>query len=291
MKIAEYDDFLDFTAFPASRLNRKFDQDPGIVEGPFLAEITIPTPVIVKPGAKYDEAGRVLDVSTTVEFLKNASGNYSVTVVLTEDGVRGTSTAYNQANAYAGGANGVMGGYETLPNPVPAAKMVYHHVARAVSGLKPETSNIFSGSYNTGDKVTLNTVFELDPNWNPDSLHIISIVLDDSKYVNASRVTIDEAKANGFISKANDLILAQDQVKLYPNPAQETTSIYIELKSRSKVSIEIMDMQGKVVANRNYGELEGEMILPVQIGHMPAGNYLAKVQTSEGVIIRKLSVN
>ena len=53
-------------------------------------------------------------------------------MILTEDGVTGTSSDYAQANAYANNANGPMGGYENLPNPVPASQMVYDHVGRAI---------------------------------------------------------------------------------------------------------------------------------------------------------------
>ena len=54
-------------------------------------------------------------------------------MALTEDGVRRVMTSgYNQVNAYAGNALGPMGGFESLPNPVPAAQMVYDHVARVL---------------------------------------------------------------------------------------------------------------------------------------------------------------
>ena len=59
---------------------------------------------------------------------------YVSIAVVVEDGVRGTGSGYNQVNAYSGGANGPMGNYHNLPNPVPAAQMVYDHVARAILG-------------------------------------------------------------------------------------------------------------------------------------------------------------
>lgn len=290
MKVAEYDSFMGFTSFPSSRVNRQFDQDPSQLETPFLAEIVKPTPAIIRPGARYNATTKTLDVSTEVEFLEAQTGDFVITVVLTEDGVRGTSTAYNQANAYAGGAAGVMGGYELLPNPVPAARMVYHHVARATNSLEGEEANTFSGSFAQGKKASLTTSFVLNSAWNPDSIHIVSILLNGTEYVNAASATIAEAVANGFVSGAEDIVLSADKVKLYPNPADESTNIYIDIKTAGNVKIELMDVNGKLVASRDYGSLVGEMVLPINIDQLSSGMYLAKVTTPDGSIIQKLNV-
>jgi hypothetical protein len=46
--------------------------------------------------------------------------------------LREQEAGWSQSNAYAGGGSGEMGGFEILPNPVPASQMVYDHVARTI---------------------------------------------------------------------------------------------------------------------------------------------------------------
>lgn len=70
--------------------------------------------VSISTGAKYTLASKELLVSTEIEFLEDATGDFNINLVLTEDGVKGTTSAYNQSNAYAGGTNGIMGGFELL---------------------------------------------------------------------------------------------------------------------------------------------------------------------------------
>lgn len=291
MLIAEYNTFMAFSSFPNSRVNRKADQDPSQTENPFLQEISVSPKASLLPGARYDAATKKLDVSVEVEFLEAVSGDYYVTVVLTEDGVRGTTSAYNQANAYAGGTNGVMGGYELLPNPVPAAKMVYHHVARAVYGLRDNGTNAFSGSYEQGEKILMNASFNLNAAWKPDSMHIIPILLESSEgYINAASATLAKATENGYLSDTETQVLPENQVNVYPNPASETIFFELAETSHGNVSIRIFDVSGIEVANKNYGSLNGEYILPIQISTLKAGMYTAALTTEAGTLYKKIVV-
>src|SRR5690606_17662657 len=81
--------------------------------------------------------GGYLDAEAVVKPAVDLPGEYRVALVITEDGVRGTTKDYNQENAFMpGGRNhneAPMGGYENKPDPIPAADMVYDYVARAIS--------------------------------------------------------------------------------------------------------------------------------------------------------------
>lgn len=290
MLLTEYDKFMAFPAFPNSRVNRTDDIDPSATEGPFLDEIGITPDAKLTAGARFDEATKKLDVSVEVEFLQNTTGQFYVTAVLTEDSVTGTASGYNQANAYANNAAGVMGGYELLPNPVPASKMIYDHVARAVSGLKSNNNNSFSGSYKIGDKILLNYSFTLNATWNSENMHIVPIMLNKGEYVNASRATIAQATANGYLSNTSSVILSSDNVKIYPNPAQESTSLQLSLSSPQQVEVTVTSLSGQIVSIKNYGVLDGDLILPVNLNVLQPGIYLFKIKTDSGTRIEKVAV-
>jgi hypothetical protein len=291
MLLAEYNTFMAFSSFPNSRLNRKADQDPSQTENPFLKEIALSPKASLLPGARYNAATKKLDVSVEVEFLEAAAGDFYLSVVLTEDGVRGTTSAYNQANAYAGGANGVMGGYELLPNPVPASKMVYHHVARAVNGLRDNGTNAFSGAYVEGEKILMNASFTLNAAWKPDSLHIIPILLESAEgYINAASATLAKATENGYLSSSEAQILPENQVAIYPNPSNEAVYFELSASTPGNVSVSVFDVTGQQVAYKDYGTLTGEYILPLQINALAPGIYTAKLTTGAGSLLKKMVV-
>ena len=96
--------------------------------------------------------------------------------MLTEDGVTGTTGQYNQQNAYAGGGSGVMGGYELLPNPVPASQMVYDHVARTIVPSFTGMVNSFPTSIANGFQQTICYTFTLPASWDESKIHIIGLL-------------------------------------------------------------------------------------------------------------------
>ncbi len=290
MLVPEYNTFMAFPAFPNSKVNRGYLGDPSGLEDPFLTEIAKPATAQFLVGSKYTESTKTLDVSVEVDFLDAATGSHFVSLVLVEDDVRGTTAGYNQANAYAGGGNGAMGGFELLSNPVPASLMVYDHVARAVSGLTSNTNNSFTGNYTPGDKVVKTFSFVLGDTWKTENMHIVPILLKGNTYVNAATVTVDEALANGFISSADNIILSANDVKVYPNPSKTTTNIDLSLAKPSQVEVQIMTLAGSTISQKDYGTLSGDVTLPINLFLMNSGIYLVKVKTDAGTRIEKLIV-
>src|SRR5690606_10342123 len=111
--------------YPSALVDRGPDIDPSAMEADFLNNIVIAPDAYMTNGASYNSGTGEWSISVTTEFVNTLTGNYKVAVVVTEDHVTGTGSGWSQSNAYAGGSNGVMGGYELLPNPVPAATMIY----------------------------------------------------------------------------------------------------------------------------------------------------------------------
>jgi len=78
----------------------------------------------------------------------------------------------------------------------------------------------------------------------------------------------------------------------YPNPASNFTNIKFSLLQNADVTIQIMDMNGRVINTISDPNLSmGEHIIPVNTSSMPSGNYLYFVHTSGGDgIASKLTV-
>jgi hypothetical protein len=292
MTVADYDAGIGalVAGYPSALVDRGADVDPSGMSTDFFARLQIPPVAIINNGATWDAATRVLNVSVKATFAAAATSSYKLACVLTEDDVTGTGSGYNQSNAYAGGGNGVMGGFETLPSSVPAAQMVYDHVARVIAPSFTGYANSFPAVVNSGESHTINFSFLLPAAWDETQMHIIGMILSpDGRIDNAGTATIAEAVANGYEVGANAGLYEalsyqlDAEVNMYPNPATDKTIISINLKKSSEVSIQVMDMNGKILRAANYSNLNGTSTIEMNTENLNSGIY-AVVVTIDGVI-------
>ena len=64
-----------------------------------------------------------------------------------------------------------MGGYENLPNPVPASMMVYSHVARGIAPSYSGTSDGYEMPVTDGHSYTVGVTFQTEPTWESEHFH------------------------------------------------------------------------------------------------------------------------
>ncbi len=293
MEVEEYDAgvgaFDGFTGYPGVIIDRINVIDPSVLENSFYDEI-IKTPVaVLSNGAEYNPDTRELQLSVTAEFSEAVSGDYRLNMVIVEDDVTGTTSAYNQANAYAGGANGPMGGYENLPFSVPASMMVYDHVARAILGGFDGEAGSLPGSMEAGGVYSDFYSYQLPEDYEYDQIKIIGILIaPDGHIENASEVTIDEAIANGLAVGTEDPIVTDRDVQVSPNPFREMTTIRVQIAERAPVSIQIVNSLGQVVASQNYGERFGQVDFPLYANGLANGLYTARIQVGSDVVSKKI---
>ncbi len=282
MAVPVYDngltDFPGFTGFPSVIVDRAELIDPAELETTVLPRVETPPAALLLNKAAYDQATGLLTIELEASFQESLSGDYRLNVAIIEDGVTGTGSGYNQVNFYAGGGAGPMGGYENLPNPVPASQMVYNHVARDILGGYDGAANSLPSSINAGETHSYTFSFSLLPNYEYDQIKIVGMLLNpDGSINNVTETTIDEAIANASV---NTIDLQSDalQLQLWPNPFNEQLNIRLTLVEREEVSLEVLDAYGRSVANRHYGLLQGNIILPFQAQHLPKGLYSFKLR-------------
>lgn len=285
MTVTDYDaSFGNYiSGYPSALVDRGTDVDPSGMSPDFFTRLqTAPVATLVN-GATWDAATRKLEVSVTANFAMAANSNYKLLCVLSEDGVTGTGSSYNQSNAYSGGGNGVMGGFETKPNPVPAAQMVYDHVARAINPGWDGYPNSFPANVIAGETHTLNFSFDLPASWDETKINIIGMILSpDGRIDNAGTATITEAVGNGFVPGENAGLFSLENknnfdCKLYPNPANDFSVLSIDLKNNADVSVEMLDFSGKVISSKIYTDLNGAQNISLNTSSLTAGIYLVKV--------------
>ena len=298
MTVAEYDSNTGFTAYPGAHVDRDgIDWDPSGIESPFLNKIAVGPEVAIVNGASFDSITRELKVSLTSTVLNTISGDYRIACVITEDSVRGLTHDYDQVNAYAGGGSGVMGGFELLPNPVPAAQMFYNHVARAINPSYDGFPYTSGGSADSGQVYNHIVTYSVPAEWDVNQLHIIGLFIDPSGAINnGSSTTLAEAIANGFDSipaidittGVHDIPQVDGPISLYPNPATDKATVSLNLKNESTIQMAVYSMSGMLVGKKDYGKLSGGVFLPIEMNQLESGLYFVNVIIDGSTTVMKL---
>lgn len=291
MVVTNYDAGLAglISGYPSAVVDRGSDIDPSQLENSFIQQIVKVPDAVLTNGATWDPVKRTLKVSVTTKLNATLTGDYKIACVLTQDSVRGTGSAWNQANAYAGGLNGAMGGYETLPNPVPASRMRYDHVARIITpsftGHPNAIVNVLAG-----DSITYTFTYTLPTTWLDRKMNIIGILFKpDGTVENASLSNITTAVNNGYQTGIElggnfvgvEKMVAPDEIHLAPNPSTDVSNIVLDLNNEAVVTVEIYNTNGQLVASKNYGSLNGALHLPINLSEFNSGLYLVKVMVDE----------
>lgn len=295
----EYDASMGalISGYPTALVDREAGIDPADMEPAILTRLQVAPKATLVNGATWDAGTRTLTVSVTATFQASATNSYKMACAISEDDVTGTDAGYNQSNYYANNAYGPMGGYESLPSTVPAAQMVYDHVARDIQPSFAGTNTMFpSSTIASGEVHTLGVSFVLPADWDETKMHIVGMLIDPTgKIDNAGKATIDEAVANGLVglptitsNSTSDQV--DDLFKIFPNPATTNAAVVIQLKSESTVNLRILDMSGKEVAARNYGSLNGASTVNVNTSNFQSGVYMVELTVNNQKMTKRLIV-
>jgi hypothetical protein len=240
--------------YPSGLVDRKGGEaDPSEFFDRYDAAINGFTPCDVDVDATWNATSNSYDISVSSKMATDLIGDYRFNAVVTEDGVRGTGTTWRQANAYSGGARGVMGGYELKPNPVPAAAMVYDHVGREILGG-------FDGAFGSlPETLLVNTThtyaasYQLKAGENKDKMVIIAWVSSaatgeilNANYKSFNITGVSTQTANTFA------------LSTFPNPSNGTTNFEVKMPILTgNISLEIFDLMGRKVYATEDGTVNG----------------------------------
>jgi hypothetical protein len=281
------------SGYPSALVDRGTKMDPSAMGGDFIKRIQVAPKGVMDIAAKYDAVTKIMSVSVETTIQSDISGDFRIACAIVEDDVTGTTSGYNQSNAYAGGGSGVMGGYEKLPNPVPAAQMVYDHVGRLIAPTFAGLPNAFGASATAGQKFVHNFSFEMEPSWEMMQMHIVSMFIDKNGMIdNGGSLPFVDAMNKAF--KDGTAVLASQtlngpdtRMALQPNPSNKQFDIAIFGVINGQSSLEIVDMQGKVVYQSQ--QLSGKMTIPSQ--DWSAGVYLVRFNENGQVFQKKFVKN
>lgn len=293
MVVTEYDAGAtsnpSFSGFPSVSVGRSVFIDPSAVEGPFLESIAVGPRGAFEIGADLDDNTGEMKISLELEALESLFFADNVALVIVEDEVTGSGAGWDQVNAYSGGGQGEMGGFEDLPNPVPAAQMVYQDVARALVTAYDGVDADIEGILSAGESKLYNFTFTVDPTWNTEHLSLVAILLNsDGTANNAKEVSLADAQENGFVqSSVNDPAL-QASFEVYPNPAADLLNIRLESPETGDVQLELINTFGQTVKVERLQSFAGTQNWIINISDLPNGHYMTRVKIGNKTAVKTM---
>jgi thiol-disulfide isomerase/thioredoxin len=99
------------------------------------------------------------------------------------------------------------------------------------------------------------------------------------------------AQINAMTASINDLPNTISAFNVFPNPATDNVSVTIDAKESSVVSLDIIDLNGKLVAAILNEKLNGISKKEFNVSSIANGNYLVRLQSNGKTTTQKLSVN
>jgi hypothetical protein len=287
MTVAVYDAGMAplIGGYPSGLVDRKEEKDPSEFLTAYtdhktdfgVGDITINQPTI---------AGSAMTVKVDVKMAiaTKPSYNYQLALVVTEDDVHGTTAAYNQANAYAGGANGVMGGFELLPSTVPAAQMYYNHVARMISG------SFIGQTASLPGTMTAGSTYSYTFNWTAPAGTVLYKCKANVLLICGLSGEVHNGKWMGAYPTSVNTVLNEEDFNVFPNPSNDYLNLDFTLQAASDVMVSMTDLTGKTVYTNTLKNLNGSQGLVINTSYLSDGMYMLSVKTAGGNITRKVSV-
>lgn len=253
-----------------------------------LADLTV-TPT-------YNSTTRVASIVVNTRIATNmvnntATNDYRLAVVFTEDGVTGTTSSYNQANYYSGGASGTMVGaghhFGSEPNPVLAANMRYDFVARTILGGFTGQASSLPSTLVAGTSYTSTPfLYTVPATYNASKMTVHALLIDSKTNVIYNVNSVSLGAPVGVKEVENNL----SNVDLYPNPTVNETSVKINSTEQSEVSISVVNTVGQVVFQSTANLNIGANSFNLDTRNFAAGIYNVVITSKNGSITKKLSV-
>jgi hypothetical protein len=293
MVVPAYDDEIgniipQFPGYPSGTLDRAGESfwDPEDFEQGYLERMEALSPASIDiANYTWDPVTRVINFNLQSEFIVDIYSELRFGVVITEDSLWGTTAQWNQANYYAGGGNGPMCGFESMPSVIPAAQMHYDHVAREILDTPYGTENSLPNPILAGSTHSYNYTYTIPQEWNYDKITIIGILIDmtTGEILNANNVIDPYLGIDNLNVDAN--------VGIYPNPFNNLTNIVFSTTKPEMVKVDVYNLLGGLVYSEAAKQYQGgENKIQFSGSNLENGVYFIQLTIGERTYIQKVSV-
>lgn len=206
-----YSSGVGFSGMPAANIDRYHNDKP---TPNWISDVQdrIATGAVVDVNLSlgWNNSTRDLNVNITSDFTSSISGgDYRYNAAIVENNIVGSGSSFNQANFYAGGGAGQMGGYEIMPNPIPAAQMEYDHVAREILGGYDGVTGNLPTSITQGASYNHTFNYNVPTNYNASNIVVVAWISDNNtgEVLNSWETALNPSSSGNIVlsmSSTND---------------------------------------------------------------------------------------
>lgn len=287
MTVAAYDNSANFGGYPSSNIDRvMLDQNVSTASwnSYYNTRKVVVAPASVSHTLNYDNVSRILTVNCTANFNTKISSGIRLGAIVVENGVQ--NAAYNQSNYYANNANGVMGGFEALPNPVPGSQMTYMHVGRALLGGYDGQAGSVTSPVANGGTANYTFTYTVPSTQVETHLTVVSVLIDETtgEIMNAKESWVFDPIATGDIVKNNT------EFVVYPTLINGNSMNIKFNADHYQSEIEIYSSTGAKVFSQNLGKLSGQQNLSINLPDLANGSYLVSLKTPNQSDVRIINI-
>jgi len=292
MSVSAYDGFIGtmISGYPSMVVDRKYVVDPSqlldayneLQDGFGFAEITL---------GNVSISGGVATVPVTIVPSINIDGA-KVALIVTESNLSGPAGSnWDQANYYAGGGQGPMGGFENEASSVPNTK--YHFVGRSITPSPTGGASGLPATMVAETPYELSLTANINAAWNQDNLQFIVVLLSsDDEALNTAFTDIpglDPVLPGG--TAISNIEAGINNMEVYPNPTSDMLNVVFDMNQASSLHITVTDITGKVVYTTDNKLTPGQNNLQIGTSSFSNGIYLLNAQTENGNATLKFVVS
>jgi hypothetical protein len=124
---------------------------------------------------------------------------------------------------------------------------------------------------------------------NPDSC-IIVMKASGSVPTNNDYLWVDNLAFSGVVTGIENQESLLSNVSVFPNPSAELINVNLNLKSEQKVSLELIDLTGKIVVTKDLGTLQGDSKQSINVSGITKGTYVVRIVAEKGTEVRKIII-
>lgn len=222
----------------------------------------VAAPVVASTGFTYTISGSNITINTNTKFWQAANGEYYVNAYIAEDSVMNTQASQT-------------------------GLVPHRYVLHAAAASNAWGDQIVNGAITANATYTKNFTSTLNAAWNKNKLSVFVILWKKEgtkyKFVNANKV----AAAPASVTDIN----ATGHIRVFPNPANSSFQLSVDVDNATELSYEVLDMNGKVVTSQygiqaNYGK----HYYAIQTHHLASGLYAIKVHMNNRTFSGKLHI-
>lgn len=278
--IMEYINTL-FASYPTVIMDRnpELKQHPNSWKVSYLKAIAVnPLAGITLEAVKSEDASSVYVTSRLIFANDYDDADFRMAYYVIENNVHSEDDSYAQRNYYANNAMGKMGGFENLPDPVPASEMYYQEVGRSSIGGINGIEGSLPAVIRAGEEVVYSHSIVLPENiMNKDEVEIVAYVLDGKTglVANAEILSVKETAVGG-IHETEDMA----------NVNVWTEDGVLRISSSDIIDhIYVYSIDGTMV--KSLSSAENEVMIDSESMH---GAYIVKVIQGRNVATRKVVI-